>query len=60
MPNQDGTGPRGMGPMTGRGLGSCRFRSPNKPFRGTFNSEDIEPIVRKVVREELTKEKKFL
>lgn len=23
MPRGDGTGPRGMGPMTGRGLGSC-------------------------------------
>ncbi|MCK4625024.1 MAG: DUF5320 domain-containing protein [Phycisphaerae bacterium] len=23
MPNQDGTGPRGQGPRTGRGLGPC-------------------------------------
>ena len=23
MPNQDGTGPQGQGPMTGRGLGPC-------------------------------------
>ncbi len=23
MPKQDGTGPRGMGPMTGRGMGPC-------------------------------------
>jgi hypothetical protein len=23
MPNFDGTGPRGQGPMTGRGLGPC-------------------------------------
>lgn len=23
MPNRDGTGPNGEGPMTGRGLGSC-------------------------------------
>ncbi|MDD3436772.1 MAG: DUF5320 domain-containing protein [Candidatus Gastranaerophilales bacterium] len=23
MPRGDGTGPRGMGPMTGRGLGNC-------------------------------------
>ncbi len=23
MPNYDGTGPRGQGPMTGRGMGSC-------------------------------------
>ena len=31
MPNQDGTGPTGQGPMTGKGLGSCRF---NMPFFG--------------------------
>ncbi|MBU0731941.1 DUF5320 domain-containing protein [Patescibacteria group bacterium] len=24
MPRQDGTGPQGQGPMTGRGLGNCR------------------------------------
>ena len=24
MPRQDGTGPMGSGPMTGRGLGRCR------------------------------------
>lgn len=24
MPAQDGTGPQGQGPMTGRGLGLCR------------------------------------
>ncbi len=23
MPGQDGTGPQGLGPMTGRGLGPC-------------------------------------
>jgi len=23
MPNGDGSGPRGAGPLTGRGLGSC-------------------------------------
>jgi len=25
MPGLDGTGPMGLGPMTGRGLGWCRF-----------------------------------
>lgn len=24
MPNFDGTGPRGQGPMTGRGMGKCK------------------------------------
>lgn len=27
MPHGDGTGPRGFGPMTGRGFGFCRGRS---------------------------------
>jgi len=58
--NRDGTGPRGQGPMTGRGLGNCRFRSPVAPFRGSFNNEDIEPIVRKIVNEELAKQTKFV
>lgn len=32
MPGFDGTGPRGRGPMTGRGMGYCVFRqSPDKP-----------------------------
>jgi len=26
MPNGDGTGPRGAGPRTGRGLGNCSVR----------------------------------
>ncbi|WP_101513993.1 DUF5320 domain-containing protein [Thermotoga sp. SG1] len=25
MPRLDGTGPMGLGPMTGRGLGWCRY-----------------------------------
>ena len=32
MPNGDGTGPRGLGPRTGRGLGDC--------------DKDTNPIVR--------------
>jgi len=58
--NRDGTGPRGLGPMTGRGLGECRFRSPNAPFRGNINNQDLEPIIRKIVKEELAKETKFI
>ena len=26
MPNKDGTGPAGKGPMTGRGLGKCKVK----------------------------------
>ncbi|MFW0837398.1 MAG: DUF5320 domain-containing protein [Candidatus Komeilibacteria bacterium] len=29
MPNRDGTGPTGKGPMTGRGLGNCRDGNAN-------------------------------
>ncbi|KYH34093.1 hypothetical protein CLTEP_19380 [Clostridium tepidiprofundi DSM 19306] len=30
MPRLDGTGPNGMGPMTGRGLGKCTSNSVNQ------------------------------
>jgi len=30
MPKLDGTGPKGKGPMTGRGLGNCRPNSNNQ------------------------------
>ena len=31
MPGFDGTGPRGLGPMTGRGRGFCVLKSPDNP-----------------------------
>jgi hypothetical protein len=31
MPRQDGTGPNGAGPKTGRGLGPCKVPSTPKP-----------------------------
>ncbi len=38
MPNLDGTGPMGEGPMTGRGLGRCSGSAPRgfgfRPIRG--------------------------
>lgn len=39
MPARDGTGPRGLGPMTGRGMGFCAVpgtggRSGGRPFSG--------------------------
>lgn len=36
MPGLDGTGPRGKGPRTGRGLGLCRgnVSSENSPLKG--------------------------
>jgi len=50
MANRDGTGPEGRGPMTGRGRGNCRYRSPNAPFRGSLNEEDLTPMIEKAVR----------
>ena len=35
MPGMDGTGPLGLGPMTGRGLGRCRWRISTKPVKLT-------------------------
>jgi hypothetical protein len=31
MPNRDGKGPTGKGPMTGRGLGSCKDLKKENP-----------------------------
>ncbi len=31
MPGRDGTGPRGLGPLTGRGEGYCVMRVPDNP-----------------------------
>ena len=35
MPGFDGTGPRGLGPMTGRGEGYCAFVLPEPGAQGT-------------------------
>jgi len=35
MPGFDGTGPRGLGPMTGRGEGYCAFVLPEPGTQGT-------------------------
>jgi len=37
MPGYDGTGPKGLGPMTGKGGGYCLLKlpgSPDEPLRG--------------------------
>ena len=31
MPGYDGTGPKGLGPMTGRGSGYCLLKIPSSP-----------------------------
>jgi len=51
MPRFDGTGPRGMGPMTGWGIGpcACGFRRGFGRRYRAYGSADYEPV-------ELTKE----
>ncbi len=57
MPNFDGTGPNGRGPMTGRGLGYCVMKQTDgkndfegyvgrglRPFRGAFPPSPGFPI----------------
>jgi len=36
MPNRDGTGPQGRGPLTGRGLGDCCPQGFRRGFRRRF------------------------
>lgn len=63
MPNMDGTGPRGQGAGTGRGLGPCGAgRRQNRSF-GFFrggNQSDIEDDRISKIEEENQKLKKEL
>lgn len=48
MPNSDGTGPAGKGPMTGRGRGYCALRIPDEgedPVRGFSGLSGKEFVV---------------
>lgn len=72
MPGFDGTGPRGRGPMTGRGMGSCgrgyrRGRAGNgrgffnRTFGGFFGSRTItENEEKEVLKDEAEVLKKEL
>jgi hypothetical protein len=42
MPGFDGTGPRGAGPMTGRGEGYCAIRLPDEPGRPAYGYAGLE------------------
>ncbi len=57
MAYRDGTGPNGQGPMTGRGRGNCRFRSPTAPFRGSLNDDDLQPRIEEAVRKVMNERK---
>jgi hypothetical protein len=46
MPGYDGTGPRGRGPMTGRGRGYCLLKlsgGPDEPLSG-FSGRSGDPV----------------
>jgi len=46
MPEHDGTGPKGRGPMTGRGRGHCMLKIPqtsNEPLTG-FVGRSGQPV----------------
>ena len=57
MPGLNGTGPRGAGPRTGRGLGSCARsyrRSPGGRFSGiAFSREATKEEEKETLKEEL-------
>ncbi len=44
MPNLDKTGPRGQGPLTGRGRGRCRSSRIEKSETGNENVENNEIV----------------
>jgi len=45
MPGFDGTGPIGLGPMTGRGMGYCAVRLPvNRGFVPPYGYADFMEI----------------
>jgi hypothetical protein len=50
MPKYDGTGPRGRGPMTGRGEGFCAIRlpQPGQPAFG-YAGQQAEPVYLKAL-----------
>lgn len=42
MPRFDGTGPRGQGPMTGRGEGYCAVRLPDEPGQAAYGYAGLQ------------------
>lgn len=56
MPQQNGTGPQGMGPMTGRGMGPCAGNKPagmGRGFRRNGNPRKAEANEVHALREEV-------
>ena len=46
MPNQDGTGPTGQGPVTGRGLGRCKPTQGGGPVKPCGRGKGLKPCGR--------------
>jgi len=42
MPNLDGTGPQGQGPLTGRGRGRCQDTKTPKTEKSEATNENVE------------------
>ena len=57
MPGMDKTGPLGMGPMTGRGFGRCRWKTAAQPVELT---EQEERKILEAEKEEIEKRLKEL
>ena len=51
MPNKDGTGPEGEGPLTGRGMGDCEAPEESKEEVQT-TLDDVTPEEKVEVAEE--------
>lgn len=53
MPGFDGTGPRGMGPMTGGGVGFCTFSLRVTPSELDILKNDLHSMKEQVAQLEL-------
>ncbi len=51
MPRRDGTGPRGNGPLTGRGLGPCKDTKSNSNNNLEEKVEDLKDQLDSIKRQ---------
>ena len=60
MPGMDGTGPLGMGPLTGRGLGRCRWNFAQRQGRPMTLTKEEEKKILEAEKAEIEKRLKEL
>ncbi|MEW6622797.1 MAG: DUF5320 domain-containing protein [Bacillota bacterium] len=66
MPGRDGTGPAGMGLMSGRRMGYCRSRASNNPhgmglgMRSRYGCRRMMEINPETIKSNLERQKSFL